>query len=245
MTTLFSATRGTPAAILFDLDGTLLDTAADIALALQRSFADRGFPAPDMQAVRTMIGRGGGVLVERACAAVEVDANAAVQAALLDGYFEHYGRLEATGESSAQPYPGVREGLGRLRHHGIRMALVTNKQTCFAVSLLKHLELASHFEIVVGGDTCARRKPDPLPLQWACEQLGVDPAAALMVGDSLNDVQAARAAGMPVVCVPYGYNEGREARSLPCDAFVDSLDDLPGLLGISGGSEWDPCTVCA
>ena len=85
-------------------------------------------------------------------------------------------------------------------------------------------------DVVVGGDTAPRRKPDPAPLLFACERLGADPAHALMVGDSINDVQAARGAGIPVICVPYGYNEGEDPRLLPCDAFVETLADLPGLL---------------
>lgn len=220
-----------PAAILFDLDGTLLDTASDIALALSRAMADQGLAAPSVEAVRTMIGKGSPVLMERACAAVGVAADEPLLATLLDGFFDHYGRLEASGESSALPYDGVREGLASLQARGMPMAVVTNKFHRFAVPLLTHLDLMPHFRLVVGGDTCERRKPDPQPLLWACSQLGVEPGQALMVGDSINDVQAARAAGMPVVCVPYGYNEGRDPRSLPCDAFIDSFEALPGLLG--------------
>ena len=223
-----------PAAILFDLDGTLLDTASDIALALQRAMADQGLPAPDGAAVRTMIGKGSPVLVERACEAVGVVADERRKAALLEGFFDHYGRLEASGESTALPYDGVREGLAALQDRGFPMAVVTNKFHRFAVPLLAHLDLLPHFRVIVGGDTCERRKPDPMPLQWACSELGIEPARALMVGDSINDVQAARAASMPVVCVPYGYNEGRDARTLPCDAFVETLAGLPALLGLHG-----------
>jgi phosphoglycolate phosphatase len=86
---------------------------------------------------------------------------------------------------------------------------------------------------VVGGDTCARRKPDPQPLFFACESLQVPPSESLMVGDSVNDVQAARAAGIPVVCVSYGYNEGRDPRTLECDLLLDSLTELPALLQLS------------
>jgi len=220
-----------PAALLFDLDGTLLDTAADIALALWRSFEDRGLRAPGAEAVRTMIGKGAPMLVEQACAVQGLRVDAEGQAALLRGFFDHYGRLESSGESSARPYSGVREGLARLKARGLPMAVVTNKAQRLAVSLLEHQELAPHFQIVVGGDTCERRKPDPQPLLWACSRLEVEPARAWMVGDSINDVQAARAAGMGVVCVPYGYNEGRDPRSLPCDALVDSIEMLPALLG--------------
>jgi len=84
--------------------------------------------------------------------------------------------------------------------------------------------------VLIGGDTCERRKPDPQPLQLACESLRVETTRALMVGDSINDVLAARAAGLPVVCVPYGYNEGTDPRQLPCDAFIETLAELPELL---------------
>jgi phosphoglycolate phosphatase len=98
---------------------------------------------------------------------------------------------------------------------------------------LDRLNLSQWIEVVVGGDTCERRKPDPQPLNFACNALHVDPLQALMVGDSRNDVLAARGAGLPVVCVPYGYNEGSDPRELPCDAFIESLAELPGILTVT------------
>lgn len=219
-------------AVLFDLDGTLLDTAGDIALALRRALADQQLPAPDDAAVRRMIGRGAPMLVERALAALGLTLGAAAQAAIVEGFFTHYGDLQNTDECAALPYPGVLQGLQRLSQAGLPMAVVTNKQQRFAQGLLARLGLARHFGFIVGGDTCARRKPDPQPLLWACTHLGVPAAKTLMVGDSINDVLAARAAGMPVVCVPYGYNEGGDAGSLPCDAFIESIDELPALIGL-------------
>jgi phosphoglycolate phosphatase len=112
------------------------------------------------------------------------------------------------------------------------MGVVTNKQHRFAVALLRMRGLDDLFGVVVGGDSCERRKPDPQPLQWAASQLGVPDSAALMVGDSVNDVTAALAAGMAVVCVPYGYNEGQDVRQLPAHAFVETLAELPRLLGL-------------
>jgi phosphoglycolate phosphatase len=109
---------------------------------------------------------------------------------------------------------------------------VTNKQHRFAEALLRRLGLAGWVDAVVGGDTCVRRKPDPQPLLFACESLQVPLRESLMVGDSVNDVQAARAAGIPVVCVSYGYNEGRDPRTLDCDSLLDSLADLPALIGV-------------
>jgi len=221
-----------PAAVLFDLDGTLLDTAADIALALSRAFADHGHEAPPPAAVRQMIGKGAPVLVERAVAARQLDLDAAGRAAVLERFFHHYGRLQENDECVAEPYPGAREALVALHAAGLPLAVVTNKYHRFAVGLLQRLDLARHLRLVVGGDTCERRKPDPMPLLHACAQLGVAPADALMVGDSANDVEAARAAGMPVVLVPYGYTEGEDPRQWPCDHMVDSLAQLPGLLGV-------------
>lgn len=226
------AFRGAPVqALLFDLDGTLLDTAADIALALGRAFAEHGHPAPGEAAVRRMIGRGAPMLVQRALEAASLRVDEARQARLLEAFFHHYGRLQEVDECAAQPYPGVREGLAELAATGVPMAIVTNKQERFARGLVQRLQLADWVRLVVGGDTCERRKPDPMPLRWACERLGVEPGQAVMVGDSVNDVRAARAVPMRVVCVPYGYNEGEDPRALDCDAFVETLAELPGLLG--------------
>ena len=222
----------TPSAVLFDLDGTLLDTAGDIALALSRAFADHGHEGPAPAAVRQMIGKGAPVLVERAVLAQGLSLDAAGRAALLERFFHHYGRLQDMDECAAEPYPGAREALVTLHAAGLPLAVVTNKYHRFAVGLLQRLDLARHLRVVVGGDTCERRKPDPMPLHHACTQLGVAPADALMVGDSANDVEAARAAGMPVVLVPYGYTEGEDPRQWPCDHMVDNLAQLPGLLGV-------------
>ena len=219
-----------PAAVLFDLDGTLLDTAGDIALALHRAFADHGHEGPAPAAVRQMIGKGAPVLVERAVAAQGLGLDAAGRAELLERFFHHYGRLQEMDECAAEPYAGAREALAALHAADVPLALVTNKYRRFAVGLLQRLDLARYLRVVVGGDTCERRKPDPMPLHHACAQLGVAPADALMVGDSGNDLEAARAAGMPVVLVPYGYTEGQDPRSWPCDHLVESLAELPGLV---------------
>ena len=223
--------KGLPvSAILFDLDGTLLDTAADMGLALQRAFEDAGHPGPSVDLVRRMIGRGAPMLIERACTALDLPWTAEQKGRLLDGFLRHYGALHDQHETVAQPYDGVAEGLKVLHGEGLALAVVTNKNHRFACALLEHLRLAPYVQLVVGGDTCERRKPDPQPLQWACSSLQVVTDHAVMVGDSTNDVQAARAAGMRVVCVPYGYNEGQDPRQLPCDALVDSLVQLPMLL---------------
>jgi phosphoglycolate phosphatase len=225
--------RGLPIrGVLFDLDGTLLDTAGDIALALRRALADHGLPAPDDGLVRNMIGKGAPTLVRRAFEAQGVGANEAAQARVLDGFFDHYGRLQTEDAYQAQAYPGVLEGITALHRAGLRLGVVTNKQHRFAQPLLAMRGIAPMLGVIVGGDTCERRKPDPQPLTHAAAQLGLPPAAMVMVGDSVNDVNAGLAAGMGVVCVPYGYNEGRDARELPAHAFVATIAELPALLGL-------------
>lgn len=227
--------RGQPlSAVLFDLDGTLLDTAADISLALNRAMIENGGRALPESEVGRMIGRGSPILIERALAWQGRTLDAASQAALLDRFFHHYGELETSNEDRARPYAGAVESLRAVHESGIRTAVVTNKHHRFAASLLERLGLAPWVDVVVGGDTCTRRKPDPQPLLFACDSLRVPASESLMVGDSVNDVRAARAAGMPVVCVSYGYNEGRAPQTLDCDELLDSLVQLPPLLRIRG-----------
>ena len=221
------------AAVLFDLDGTLLDTLADIASALNRTMVERDCKPLAEADVRGMIGRGAPILIERAAASQGRFIDAAAQAAMTERFFHHYGQLEESNEHSARPYAGAAESLRILHDAGLRTAVVTNKQHRFAAALLNRLGLAHWVDVVVGGDTCPQRKPDPQPLLFACESLHVPPSSALMVGDSVNDVQAARAAGIPIVCVSYGYNEGRDPRSLECDVLLDSLAELPALLQVS------------
>jgi phosphoglycolate phosphatase len=226
-----AAWRGQPlGGVLFDLDGTLLDTAADIARALNRAFAERGWKPLPVGDVSRMIGRGSPILIERAAASLGLALNAADHAALLERFFHFYGLLEESNESDARPYAGVADTLKTVHDAGLRVAVVTNKQQRFASALLDRLELRARVDLIVGGDTCERRKPDPQPLLFACESLALLPSQVLMVGDSINDVSAARAAGIAIVCVPYGYNEGRDPRSLECDAMIDTLAELPALL---------------
>ena len=124
----------------------------------------------------------------------------------------------------SRPYPGVAEGLQRLRASGIPLGVVTNKAAAFTLPLLAATGLAGYFGCVVSGDTLPWKKPDPRPLQHACAQLHADPARCLFVGDSMHDVRAARAAGCTVWCVPYGYNEGQPLRAEDCDGLLPGLD---------------------
>ncbi len=222
-------------AVLFDLDGTLVDTATDIALALGLALAEQRLPALPVAAVRTMIGRGAAVLVERALDSCGAQLADDAQRALLASYHHHYAALHDElqgGGSTARAYGGASDALAALHEFGLRLAVVTNKPQAVALRLLQRLGLSPWFDLVVGGDNAdaAGRKPGGEPLLHACDAMGVAPQHALMVGDSAVDVAAARAAGMPVLCVPYGYNEGTDARALEADGFVDTLAELPGRL---------------
>jgi phosphoglycolate phosphatase len=217
-------------AILFDLDGTLIDTARDIASSLNQALAEHDWPALDERAVRGMIGRGAPVLIERAARALGRPLEPSRHAEILARFLEHYAQLEHSGRIAARPYPGVRQALEGVRSRGMASAVVTNKQQSLSEGLLRHFELDGLIDVVVGGDRCERRKPHPEPLLFACRALQVEPAHALMVGDSINDVEAARGAGIPVICVTYGYNEGADPRSLPADGLIESLADLLAML---------------
>ena len=223
--------RGVPLrAVLFDLDGTLLDTAADISLALNRAIAEFGWAPVAASDTRNLIGRGGPMLVQRAAELQQRPLDATTQTAIVERFFHHYGELQGTDESAARPFPGAAEGLRGLHEAGLRTAIVTNKQQRFGIALAKRLGLAPWVDVYVGGDSCVRRKPDPMPVLFACGSLQVAPSEALLVGDSINDVMAARGAAVPVICVPYGYNEGMDPKTLPCDLLIDSIAELPALL---------------
>jgi len=219
-------------AVLLDLDGTLLDTADDIAAVLNRALADRQLGPLSTDSVRRLIGRGAPSLVGRALQLLGSSAQEVDVEAMLGRFCWHYEQLYAGNGGSAVPFPGVPEGLRALHAAGLKLAVVTNKQRRFALHLLERLDLARWFDAVVGGDTSGQRKPNARPLHYACEALQVGAGQALMVGDSATDVLAARAADMPVVCVPYGYNEGMSASTLACDALIPSLDALPAMLGV-------------
>jgi phosphoglycolate phosphatase len=215
-------------AVLIDLDGTLLDTAPDLAVAANAMLADMGRPAVPIEDVMRYIGKGIPRLIERLLTgSLEAKPDAAAFAEARASFERHY--AVANGQS-ARFYPGVLEGLQAFGELGLPRACVTNKNAVFTHSLLERTGLARYFELVVAGDTVARKKPDPMQLLHACEQLGVAPAATLMIGDSMNDAQAARAAGCQIWCVPYGYNEGRAPETLDCDRLVASLAEAAGLV---------------
>ena len=212
-------------AVTIDLDGTLADTIPDLAAGANAMLAELGRPAVGLERIRTFVGKGIPKLVERTL--TESFGDAALMERALPVFERCY--AECNGRHSAL-YPGVSEGLDTLRTMGVPLACVTNKSGRFTVPLLEHLGLARYFEQVVAGDTLAQKKPDPAQLLHACRGFGVAPGDMLVIGDSVNDAEAARAAGCPVFCVPYGYNEGRDVRELDVDAIVESLAEATRLI---------------
>ena len=208
-------------AVVIDLDGTLLDTAEELALATNQMLRALGFEPIEPARVRRFIGKGIAHLIGRALAAASgKEPQPALLARALPIYETCY---DAVNGRHARAYPGVIEGLDALRAAAFPLACVTNKAQRFTAPLLDRTGLARYFELVLSGDSLPRKKPDPLPLAHAARHFGVEPRRMLMLGDSVNDAQAARAAGCPVFCVSYGYNEGGDVRELDIDAIVPSI----------------------
>lgn len=220
-------------AAIVDLDGTMVDTIGDFAEAIARMLADLQLPALDAALIEHMVGKGTEHLLRSVLAhvlaqaghpqAARPEAVASLLPTALARYEQHY--LAINGQHSAL-YAGVLEGLQALRAGGLRLACVTNKPLAFTRPLLAAKGLQGLFEQVFGGDSFATKKPDPLPLLKTCEALGTTPARTLMLGDSSNDAQAARAAGCPVVLVTYGYNHGQSVEAVGADALIDSIAQL-------------------
>lgn len=209
----------------FDLDGTLLDTVADLHQAANAMLADLGAPLCSEAEVRSFVGKGMAVLVAR-CLSRGVNMPETTDPALLEQgiarFRHHYARENGR---SAVLYPGVVEGLEAFRRGGLALGVVTNKPAAFTLPLLAATGLAGYFQCVVSGDTLARRKPDPDPILFGVAALGGEPRSSVHVGDSVNDVLAARAAGCTALCVPYGYHEGEPVDSANCDGLVSTLLD--------------------
>ena len=205
--------------VTFDLDGTMLDTVADLAEACRLMLEDVGAPPRSLAEIHSFVGKGMAVLVER-CLTREHPPTAEQMHAAIESFKHHY--TETNGRF-AQIYPGVLEGLKAWKASGVKMGVVTNKPGMFTEALLERMGMTDYFDVIVSGDTTAHKKPHLEPLLHACRLFDVRPERNLHIGDSQNDIEAARAAGCPVYCVPYGYNEGDDVREIACDAIVSSL----------------------
>ena len=215
-----------PQAVVWDLDGTLIDSAADLAAVLNALLGENGLAPLSVDEVKMMIGGGIARLVQRGCSASGRDVTQAELAALSERFLQRYAE-SATDRTTL--YPGVAEVLPELRRLGLRQAVCTNKPWAIARSILRDLGIAGYFSAIVGGDSTAEKKPHPLPLLACLESLRVAKADAVMVGDSAADVAAGHAAGLPVVLVRHGYsNEPLEG--LGAEVLIDGLTQLPETL---------------
>ena len=217
-----------PKMILIDVDGTLVDSVPDLAYCVDAMMERLGHRPHGEAAVRNWVGNGVERLVRRALIGKldgepeEADFQRAYPI-FLDLYAQNTSKRSLL-------YPGVREGLDWLSAAGYPLGCVTNKAAQFTLPLLKDLGVIDRFAIVISGDTLPKKKPDPLPLLHAAEHFGVAATDSLMIGDSVSDVKAARAAGFKVICMSYGYNHGQDIREAQPEAVIDSMVELKGLL---------------
>lgn len=208
-------------ALFFDLDGTLVDSALDIHRSLNMALTDLGLPQVSVTQVRNWVGRGASRLV--ACVLQGRPQATALHEPVLTRFMQHY-QTHVCVDSVL--YPGVRECLEQAQAQRLYLACITNKPYAPARQLLEALDLSVYFPLMLGGDSLEHKKPHPQPLQHALAYFGLAAHQALMVGDSRNDVEAAHAAGMRCVAVPYGYNHGEDIRLCGPDYLLDSLDRL-------------------
>ncbi len=214
--------------VLIDVDGTLVDSVPDLAYCVDEMMKQLGMPVHGEAKVREWVGNGVERLVRRALIG-QLDGEP--DEALFDKAYPIFMQLYAENTSKrSQLYPGVREGLAWLQQAGYKLGCVTNKAAQFTEPLLKDLGIHDVFGIVISGDTLEKKKPDPMPLLHAADFFGIEPADALMIGDSVSDVKAARAAGFQIICMSYGYNHGVDIREARPDAVIDSMAELASVL---------------
>jgi len=217
-----------PAMVLIDVDGTLVDSVPDLAYCVDEMMQQLGMPTHGEAKVRNWVGNGVERLVRRALIGkLEGEPDEALYDRAYPVFLELYS--ENTSKRSCL-YPGVKEGLEYLKGEGYKLGCVTNKAAQFTEPLLKDLGVSDYFSIIISGDTLPEKKPDPMPLLHAAKFFNVAPEQALMIGDSISDVKAARAAGFRIVCMTYGYNHGVDIRDAKPDGVMDSMAELPELL---------------
>ncbi|ETF03118.1 phosphoglycolate phosphatase [Advenella kashmirensis W13003] len=209
-------------AALLDLDGTLVDSIPDLARAANAMRIKLGLPPLHQELIAQFVGKGIDHLVRRAMTGGDNDASVTDEAFIVarEHFVDAYHQVNG---DHATVFEGVIDGLKAMKTAGIRLAVVTNKPSVFTEQLLIQTGLRSFFDAVVSGDTCPTKKPDPGPVLHACSLLNAEPADCIFIGDSINDALAAQAAGMPVLVVPYGYNEGNSVQNLKVNDIVESV----------------------
>ncbi len=209
-------------AALLDLDGTLVDSIPDLAQAANAMRVKLGLPQLHQELIAQFVGKGIDHLVRRAMTGGDDQAIVTTEAFIVarEHFIEAYHLVNG---DRATVFDGVMDGLKALKAAGILLAVVTNKPTVFTEQLLIQTGLRSFFDAVVSGDTCPTRKPDAGPVLHACLMLQAEPKECVFIGDSINDAQAAQSAGMPVLIVPYGYNEGNSVQNLKVNDIVETI----------------------
>lgn len=217
-----------PKMVLIDVDGTLVDSVPDLAYCIDEMMKRLGMPEHGEEKVRNWVGNGVERLTRRALIGqLDGEPDDALFEKAYPIFLDLYDKNVC--ERSCL-YDGVRETLDFLKATDVKIGCVTNKNAQFTLPILEKLGVKDDFEIIVCGDTLAKKKPDPLPLLHSAEQLGVKPEESLMLGDSMSDVKAARAAGFNIICMSYGYNHGEDIRDYNPDAVVDSMAEIKSLI---------------
>ncbi|HHO59025.1 MAG TPA: phosphoglycolate phosphatase [Thiotrichales bacterium] len=217
-----------PEMVLIDVDGTLVDSVPDLAWCVDAMMRELGLPERGEARVRHWVGNGVERLVQRALMnSLDGEYDEQLYARALPIFRALY--ADNTSKRSVL-YDGVTEALAFLQTTGVKIGCVTNKASEFTLPILKDLGISDYFETVLCGDMVERKKPDPMPLLQSAETLGVEPAASMMLGDSMSDVKAARAAGFSIICMSYGYNHGEDIRDYHPDAVVDSMAEIKNIV---------------
>ena len=213
-----------PELALIDLDGTLVDSVPDLAWCTDQTMRALNLPERGEAKVRNWVGNGVERLIKRALInQLDGEPAEALYAQAVPIFMALY--AENTSKRSLL-YPGVKQGLQWLKDQGIHLGCVTNKDEQFTLPILNNLGIRDYFELIVSGDTLPQKKPDPAPLLYAANYFKIEPQQALMIGDSVSDVNASRAAGFQIVCMSYGYNHGNDIRAAHPDAVIDSFAEL-------------------
>ena len=220
--------------LLFDLDGTLIDSVPDLALSVNQMLTSLGMNTYPINDIRSWVGNGAAVLTKRALSGsinIKADLNADFVEKALATFLDYYQQNVCV---DTTVYPNVANTLAALHNSGYQMVIVTNKPEQFVRPILEKLGLNTYFSMIVGGDSLSKRKPDPMQLHYVCEQLKVSESQCIMIGDSKNDIHAAVAANMDSIALTYGYNHGEDIHSHGANVVLDDFAELLDVLDTIG-----------
>lgn len=212
--------------LIFDLDGTLVDSVPDLALSINQMLAKLNMATYPIETIRSWVGNGAAVLTQRALSgSIDIcpDLDQSLAEKALSIFLDYYNQNVCVGTCL---YPHVKQSLEKLNENGFRLAIVTNKPKPFVQPILEKFGIQDLFELVIGGECLPRRKPDPIQLEYTCEKLSVEASRCVMIGDSKNDIFAAKAANMESIGLTYGYNHGEDIKSQGASMVFDDFADI-------------------